>query len=167
MLDDHAAVHHRAVGGVGVLRVVGVDGVGVVGGHQEAVGDGGGAVPARGGADPVHHVAEEGAVSPLLGEAAHLLVVEEGKYREALALPGGQEALEAAVGALEVVQPGGGDELPRGAPDEALLPGGQHQVVTQDVLRGTARRLGHGGQKGPLLSPRPMRGTMSHLRSYL
>src|SRR5699024_3037880 len=57
MLDDHAAVHHRTVGGIGIFRVIGVDGVGIVGGHQEAIGDGGGAIPPQSRADSVHYVA--------------------------------------------------------------------------------------------------------------
>ena len=53
-------------------------GVGVVSGDHKAVGHGSSPLPAQGGANTVHSIAEEGSVGPLLGEAPHLLVVQKG-----------------------------------------------------------------------------------------
>ena len=158
VLDDRAAVHRRAVGGVGVLRVVGMDRVGVVRRHHEAVGHGLGAVLAEGGAYPLRHVSQERAVRPLLGEAAHLLVVQQREHRHAGRLFSLHKAPEAAVGALEVIQHGRGHKLVLRPPDQPLLPQAEEQVRAQDVPGLAARRLGHNRPEAALLQTQPHQG---------
>ena len=86
VLDDDAAAQHRELPLVGVLRVGGVDGVGVVCRHHEAVGDGRlprFAVKAAAVGDPLQHIGQEGGIRPLTGVAAHLFVVEHRQHRQA------------------------------------------------------------------------------------
>ena len=144
VLDDHAAVELHAVVGVGELRVVGMDGVGVVAGEEEAMGH---LLPvflplAQGLADPLQGVPQEGGRRALLGLAADFLVVKEAVDGDGGAVPGGQEGSEAGEGALQVVEPRGGEQA---VPLHALLGVVEGQVRCQEVLLPAGESHGQGG----------------------
>ena len=110
----------------------------VVAGQQEAVGHQAAIVPggeAQGGGDGLQSFRQEGGGRALLGLGADFLVVEHAQHRDGGGLMGGQEALGAGEHAGQVVQPGGGQELPCRAPDGAGLVVIQEQVPGHDVLR--------------------------------
>lgn len=138
VLDNDAAAQDRPLPGVGVLGMGGVNGVGVVGGDQKAVPQGrvsGLTVPLHAAGDPGEHVGEEGGVCSLPGAAANLLIVEDAQHRDALSRLRGQKAPQTGKDTLQVVQPGGGDEISVRSQQRAGSPG------IQEKLRGEKIRL--------------------------
>ena len=107
------------------------------------------AVAAQARGDPPKDVAEEGGVRALAGAAADLLVVEDAADVHVAPRVGGPEALRAAPGALEVVQPPGGEVCAVRAPDAARHPVHEVQVMGRDRVRVHARLLRDDLQKGP------------------
>ena len=137
VLDHHAAVGVDLVGRIGLLGEVGVDGVAVVGGEEQATRQG--LAAGLGGEaqrlpDAGEHVGEEGAHGPLAGAAAHLLVVEEAvELPEALRALRAEEPLQGGVGAAQIVNAGGLEEFTLRPDAHRRLPGAEHQVGGQDV----------------------------------
>lgn len=136
-LDHNALVHVGAVVHIGVFRVVGVHGVGVVGAEHEAGRHRtvevfiAGADVLR---DAVQHVVQEGGSCALLGAGAHFFVVEEGGNVDGLGAVCVQKAFQDAEHALLVVQTAGGDELLIAAPDGGLFADAEEQVAAKDLL---------------------------------
>ena len=150
ILDDDAAVHIDGVVSVPVLRVVGVDGVGIVAGHQEAVGYMAAVgFPVRP-ADAAEHIIKKGRGRALLGLAAYLLVVKETIDRHTAALLRRQKSSKSTESALQIVQPGGGN---KSAPRLAPLGIVNEQVCGENILLCRAHTGGHTGPKGPLSGP--------------
>lgn len=92
-----------------------MDSMGIVCRHQKAVGHR--RLPfffaqAAAVGDPLQHIGQEGGVRPLTGIAAYLLVIKDRQHRQVLAGLRRQKALQTAEHALQVIQPGGHDELP-------------------------------------------------------
>ena len=155
-LDHDAGVHEHPVFGVRVLRMVGVDGVGVVRAEHEAGGQGPQilllALP-QGQVDAPEHVLEEGGGGALLGAGAHLLVVKAGQDIDRPAVGGAQEAPQGGEDALLVVQAAGGDEFPAAAPDGGSVPAVEVQVAAQKLFLPDAQRLRQkGGERAALLA---------------
>ena len=144
MLYDDALVHLRPVVAVGVLGMVRVHGVGVVGGHHEAVGQQRAVLhvaAAERGAHAAQHILKEAGIRALLRPAADLFVVEHAEHCGALAVGGVEQAAQAAVNALEVVKPCGGDELVLRAPDAAAFARVEDQVAREQRVLGDTEAL--------------------------
>ena len=138
MLHHHAAVEHRGLVGVRQLRMVGVTGMTVVTGQQEAVGHQPPIVAVRKSQsvhDGLKGFRQEGRSRALLGLGADLLVVKYAQHRDGGGLPGSQEALGAGKYTGQVVQPGCGQEFSRRPPHGARLVVVQEQIPGHDVLR--------------------------------
>ena len=87
--------------------MVGVHGMGVVGGDEEAACHGGAVLLLRSAAgvvDAVQHVIEEGRGRALLGAAADLLVVKDAADRNTVGVLCREEALHAAERAFQIVE---------------------------------------------------------------
>ncbi len=152
VLDDNARVHVRAVGVVRFFREIGVDSVGVVGGDHKAAGHGAeGILPGASGGfyDAGQGVLQEGGASALLGAAAHLLVVKDAVHRHVSRVDRGQKAFQRCKGALEVIQPRGGDKIMVRAPDAARVPVIKEQLRAGDVRSGHTGSLCHKLHKPP------------------
>ena len=144
---------------VGVLGVVRMDRVGIVAGDQKAVRHQAAAVAAAGGADALQGVRQEGGGGALLGLAADLLVVKEAVDRNAAAGNGGEEGGQGRKGALEVVEPGGGDQA---APLDTRLGVVEEQVGGENV-GGLHPGRGCGmGAEGTLLEAGAVEGRHIH-----
>ena len=113
VLEHHTAAQPGAVDRVALVRAVGVQGVDVVRRQQEALGQPG-QIRALRQAQALRHpqqgVPQEGRGRTLPGGGADLLIVKDHMDRNGGALPALQEALEGGKGALEVIQPGAGEE---------------------------------------------------------
>lgn len=84
VLDDDAAVDDRAVHGVRIFRMVGVDAVGIVGrNHEASCSHGHGFIvgEAKGIGQPLEHGGKEGGTGALGGAAPYFFVIKEGVYR--------------------------------------------------------------------------------------
>ncbi len=137
MLEDDALAHHRGVGGICQLRMIGVYCVGVVRGDQEGLGKQPVRIPVHRLADSAQGILQEGRARPLDGAGANLLAVEDAQHRHLRRIEDGvQEALGAAPGAFQVVQSRAGQILLPHPPDGGLLPDVQIQVVTQNPAPG-------------------------------
>ena len=124
--------------------MVRVHGVGVVGGHHEAVGQQRAVLhvaAAERGAHAAQHILKEAGIRALLRPAADLFVVEHAEHRGALAVGGVEQAAQAAVNALEVVKPCGGDELVLRAPDAAAFARVEDQVAREQRVLGDTEAL--------------------------
>ena len=144
VFDDHAAVHVRAVPGVGVLRVIRMLCVGVVGRDEEALRKRHAILllrPAERGTDPPQGVGQERGVRTLFGETPNLFVVENDADRHASALLRGQKAPQYAICTLQIIQLRRGDELFRRAQKHTGLAVIEKEVAAQHVFRADARRL--------------------------
>ena len=142
VLDDDAAVHHDGVIFVNIFGVVGMQRVGIVAREHEAVGHGAVIVLVRKAealAHAVQHIVEERTRCALFGPAADLFIVEDAADLCAPALVRREERGQRAEGALQIVQPRGGDEL---VPFHALLGVVEIQVGRDKVLH---RRAGECG----------------------
>ena len=145
VLDDHAAVHERAVLRVVLLRMVRVDGVCVVRRGHEAGCDGRADLAVRCAqrrACAGEHVGEERGIRALLGAAADLLVVQHGEHVDVADGLAGQERRRGGVGALEIVDARAGEEFVLGAPDAARRARVEEEVLRDDGVRVHARRPG-------------------------
>ena len=85
--------------------------------------------------DPLEHVPQESGQSTLLGAGAHLLVVKTAAHVDPVGVVAVHQGLHGGIGALEVVQAGGRDELLLGAPQGGGHPGVEVQVTAHNVLR--------------------------------
>ena len=141
--------------------MVGVDGVGIVAGEEEAAGHLLAVLLplAQGLADPFQGVFQEGGGRALLGLAAHLLIVKKAIDGDGLALPRREEGRQPGEGALQVVQPGGGEET---VPLHALLRVVEGQVGGEDILLPAGQ--GHGKRRAEeaLLLPYAPEGQKVH-----
>ena len=137
VLEDDALAHHRGVGGVCQLRVVGMHRMGVVRRDQEGLGQQPARIPIHCLANSAQSVLQEGRACALDRAGANLLAVEDAQHRNLRRIEGGvQEALGAAPGAFQVVQSRGGQVLLPHPPDGGPLPDVQVQVVAQDPAPG-------------------------------
>ena len=128
-----------------------MDGVGVVGGQQEAAGQQGLEgllVLPQCQRDAAQGIPQTGGGGALLGGGADLLVVEDAQHRQAAAFSGGQEALGAAPDAGQIVQLGGQNVLVVGAQHRAASAAVEEQVLPQHILRPDAGGLGGQRQNG-------------------
>ena len=110
--------------------------MGVVRGHQEGLAEQAMHIQLQTLGNAGEHILQNGGVCAVYGGGADLLTVQGAEYRDILAFTGGEEALEAAPHALQVVQPLGGDVFLLYAPHAGLLPDVQVQVVAQDFAPG-------------------------------
>ena len=136
-LDHNALVHVGAVVHIGVFRVVGVHGVGVVGAEHEAGSHRTVEVLIAGAdvlRDAVQYVVQEGGSRALLGAGTHFFVVEKGGNIDGLGAVCFQKTLQDAEHALLVIQTAGGDELLIAAPDGGLFADAEEQVAAKDLL---------------------------------
>jgi hypothetical protein len=124
------------------VGVVGVGGVGAIGRQAATVGQGGqepGAVTARTDPDPLQRRGQERTGGPPLRGRADLLVVEQHHHRHgvgrrrAVALDRGGEGVDGGEARQQVVDAGGGHELPPEADDPARLQRVDHGVPTEHV----------------------------------
>ena len=145
VLDDDTAVDHGAILAVGVLGVIGMHRVGVVRRDHEAGRDTAVEVPPERLADAPKRVRQKVRVGALLGGAAHLLVVKEAEQRGVSPGLRREEALKAAEGALQVVQPGGGDVLLVRTEADAGCAGIEIEIGGDQILRPDTRGFGGDG----------------------
>ena len=147
-------VHVGAVIAVAVLRVVGVDGVSVVGGEQETAGQHSAErlfIVAQGEDNAAQRIPQKGGCRALLCLRAYLLIVENAQYRQRTGVAGGEKALQAAPGAGQIVQPGGEDILAVRAKSDAPATAVEKQIAAQHVVRtdtGCFRRHGQNSSGG-------------------
>ena len=133
--------------------------MGVVGGNQEASRNSLQVfllVFPQGEADPLQHIRQKRGVSTLLGKASHFLVVKNAAdgHTAGISLTA-KKALHDGEGALQVIQPGGGQVLLIGAPDGAGSAAVQEQIRSQDIFRLNTQLIGNEPGKlplGPLVS---------------
>ena len=136
-LDHNALVHVGAVVHIGVFRVVGVHGVGVVGAEHEAGRHRTVEVLIAGAdvlRDAVQYIVQEGGSRALLGAGTHFFVVEEGGNVDGAGAVRVQKTLQDAEHALLVIQTAGGDELLIAAPDGGLFADAEEQVAAKDLV---------------------------------
>ena len=148
-LDDDALVHIRAVVGVGVFTVVGVLGVRVVRRDEEAAREHHLElllVLSEAQGDAAQRVAQERRARTLLGGRADLLIVENAADGDISALLRRKKALEAAAGALEIVELGRKDVLLVLAKQRPLAAAVEEQVAAEDVVFCNVRGFGDDGQ---------------------
>ena len=93
--------------------------------------------------DAPQHVREEGGVRALLAGGADLLIVKDAQRRKTLRILRLQKALQAAEHALQIVQPGRGDEFLLRAPKRACRNGVEKQIPGEDILFLHAKRPGN------------------------
>ena len=134
--QHHALSHHRGVCRVGQLRMVGMDGMGIVRGNQEGLAQQPADVQPQSLSDADQGVLHHGGIRAVLGAGANFFAVQGAEHPNVLAFRGSQEALEAAPNALQIVQPLRGDVFLLHAPHLCLLPDVQVQVVAQDFAAG-------------------------------
>ena len=154
--DDKPPVQIRPVGGVCLLRVVGVHRMGIVRGYQEAVryqAQDAASVEPHALPDPPQRILQESGIRSLLGTAPHLLVVEYGADIYVVHRHAPRKPLGGGVHALQIVQPGGEHELPSLPEYPAPVPDIEEQVVAQDVLLLHAHGLCHAPQQRAVLFP--------------
>ena len=149
--QHHAAVELGGVVGVCQFRMIGMDGVGVVRRYHERSCQHPVVIIAHATADTLQRTAEQIAVGTLRRVGAHFFSV---KYHQHLNVPGGisiQEALGAAIDAVQIIQCGGGDKFILQAPDSGFFPKIQVKVLTQDGTAGGffQKRLQLSGGIGP------------------
>ena len=136
-LDHDALVHVGAVVHIGIFRVVGVHGVGVVGAEHEAGSHRTVEVLIAGAdvlRDAVQNVVQEGGSCALLGAGTYFFVVEKGGNIDGLGAVCFQKTLQDAEHALLVIQTAGGDELLIAAPDGGLFADAEEQVAAKDLV---------------------------------
>ena len=136
-LDHNALVHVGAVVHIGIFRVVGVHGVGVVGAEHEAGRHRTVEVLIAGAdvlRDAVQYIVQEGGSCALLGAGTHFFVVEKGGNVDGLGAVCVQNAFQDAEHTLLVVQTTRGDELLIAAPDGGLFTDAEEQVTAKDLL---------------------------------
>ena len=137
VLDDHAAVHNRAVQVVVFLRVVGVDGVRVIRRDHEAGGQRRANLRIRqteGAERARQHVAQQRGIRALLGETADLLVVKHCADVHMAGRRGGDERGEGGIRALQIVDARAGEEFLVRAPDARGGAVVEEQVAGHDVF---------------------------------
>ena len=147
VLDDDALVHLRPVVPVGIFRVIGMDGMGIVRRDEEAGRQAAAQIRAQALRRPGQHILQEGGAGALFGAAAHLFIVKDAEHREACPLRRPEEALRAAEDALQIVQSRGGDVLFRRAPDGAGSAGIEEEVLCQHILLLHAQSISNEGVK--------------------
>ncbi|GFI66453.1 hypothetical protein IMSAG185_02069 [Lachnospiraceae bacterium] len=97
--------------------------------------------------NPPEDILQKCGVRPLPGGASHLLVVKHRAYIDISAGTHGFKSPEGRKSTLQIVQSGRQHKLSVLAQDAAFLPDIQKQVVPQNILPLTARRLRHGFQQ--------------------
>ena len=139
VLEDDAAAHvHRQLL-VALFRVVGMDGVAVVGAEQQAVGAGADALLLRHTKALLNagqHIAHQAALCALPAGRAHFLVVEHHPDVAAarfLTAPL-QETIQGGIGTFQVVDAAGHEIFALQAHTLGLFGDAEHQVGGQDVL---------------------------------
>ena len=143
VFDHHAAVDHRVFVLVRIFRMRRMQGMGIVRGNQEAVCRQLRQLPAHSLADAPRHVLQKGGVGSLAAAAAHLLMVKETEQRHGGSLLRLQESLEAAEGALQIVQPGTAHQLFLRSQQRRRRSGIEEQVRCHHVFRGNSKGTGH------------------------
>ena len=137
VLEHDAAVRDGTLAAVGLIGVVGMHGVRVVRRHHEAVCGAAQIIalvkPERK-ADAPQHVGEKARIRALLAGAAYLFVVENAQSRQTGRIAGLEEAAQAAEHALQIVEPGRGDEFVLRAPDRAGRAGIEKQILREKFL---------------------------------
>ena len=165
VLENNAATQHRELVLVGVLPVGGMDGVGVVGRDQKTGGDSRPVIlpgEPRTLPDAGQDIRQEGRVRPLAGVAAHFFIVEDAQNRHALTFPGCQESPGAGKDALEIVQPGSGDELLLNPQQRSGRPGVEEQFRGEDGLLRHTRLPGDEGAEAPGFRSHSQQGRKIH-----
>ena len=150
--------------------MVGVHGMGVVGGDEEAACHGGAVLLLRSAAgvvDAVQHVIEEGRGRALLGAAADLLVVKDAADRNAVGVLCREEALHAAERAFQIVELRRGEVFVLRAEHRALFTQIEEQIVAENVVCIDARRLGGQLQEAALGVRAAEQGIGVHIRQQL
>ena len=145
VLDHNAAVHNRVIGFIRLFRVIGVNGVAVIGRCHQA----GGQHTALFACtcpqlftDALDHFLHKGGACALLGGAAHFLVVKNRTQGDHVLVFGFADRLGAGPCALQIVQLGAGDKFVFCAPNAARLAQIQKQIACQQLLRLYPCRLG-------------------------
>lgn len=182
-LDDGAAVDGGLVGRLVFAGVVGVDGVGHVGGHEERAGErllvgrglfalvvdvlvaavAGGVTVAGQHGQASQHGRQQVGVSSLCRLGANLLVVEaDGQADGGVGVEGvrgadgGDEALDGAVGHAQVVEAGREDELVVDAANDGLLRVVEHQLKVDNGGHVDAGLVGNHVEHGRVVAHRQL-----------
>ena len=131
VFDHHAAVHPHSMVFVGIFRMIGMHGVGVVAGQEETARRHGAQRQSQCVTDALQRLPQEGGGRSLLGLAAHLFIVKQAVHGGALTLPRRQKTLQGCKRTLKVIQSRRGNIA---APFHARLGIIQKQVVGQQIL---------------------------------
>ena len=145
-LDDHAAVHPRRIGHVGVFRVVRVDGVGVVRRDEEALREQA-QIPflpePQRERDAPQRVAQQARGRALLRLAADLLIVKRAEDRHAAGRRCRKEALQQPEHAAKVIQPRREHKFVLRTKDRPARADIQAQILAEDLVLLHARSRSH------------------------
>ena len=129
--------------------MIGVDGVGIVGGHQQTAGQQhliALPVHVQRTGDAPQHVPQQGGGGALRRGGADLLVVQQAEHRQVRAAAALQKPVQAAPHAGLIVQPGRHEQLAAAAQPRTRLAAVYQQVAAQHVLRAQPGGLRRQGQ---------------------
>ena len=84
VLDYYTMIHHWTVHRICLIQIVWMDGMGIIAGQHEGIGNGHGEVLLVHGQillDAIQHIGQEGRVCALLGSRANLLIIIDCQHR--------------------------------------------------------------------------------------